>query len=317
MNAAHRTTAVLCLALVAPALPAADRPPIIDMHLHAHFPHAPHIAAGAPPICRPDPCHSDGAATASSAESLEKTLAQMKRYNIVKGFLSSPDLNTVDEWVAAAPGRFLGAPFILKPGQFEIAALRRDLRAGRLAGLGEIGTQLNGIPPDDPALEPYFALAEELDVPVLIHTLGIGPRLPDFRSQAGNPLLLEHVLVRHPKLRIYVENSGYPFLAEMVAIMNQYPQVYGDLSTITWVLPRTAFYDYLEGLLRAGLGQRLMFGSDQMRWPEMIGQAVEAIEAAPFLSEAQRRDIFYDNAARFLRLRDERAEVTSSRGVAQ
>jgi hypothetical protein len=45
-----------------------------------------------------------------------------------------------------------------------------------------------------------------------------------------------------------------------------------------------------------------MFGSDQMRWPEKIGEGIEAIELAPFLTEDQKQDIFYRNAARFLRL---------------
>jgi hypothetical protein len=49
-----------------------------------------------------------------------------------------------------------------------------------------------------------------------------------------------------------------------------------------------------------------MFGSDQMLWPEMIGKAIEAIEAADFLTAEQKRDIFYNNAARFLRLSDAR-----------
>ncbi len=39
-----------------------------------------------------------------------------------------------------------------------------------------------------------------------------------------------------------------------------------------------------------------------MVWPELIGQAIEAIESAPFLSNAQKHDIFYNNAARFLGL---------------
>ena len=69
-----------------------------------------------------------------------------------------------------------------------------------------------------------------------------------------------------------------------------------------WVLPRAAFYDYLQALVRAGLGKRVMFGSDQMRWPEKIGEAIEAIEQAPFLTEEQKRDILYHNAVRFLRL---------------
>jgi predicted TIM-barrel fold metal-dependent hydrolase len=170
--------------------------------------------------------------------------------------------------------------------------------------MGEIGTQLNGIPPNDPSLEPYFKLAEELELPVLIHTLGIGPYLPHFSSAAGSPLLLENVLVNHPKLRLFVENAGYPYQDEMIAMMYQYPQLYADVSTITWVIPRTAFYDYLKAFVRAGLGKRLMFGSDQMVWPEKIGAAVEAIDQAPFLTEEQKRDIFYNNAVRFLRLEE-------------
>ncbi len=50
--------------------------------------------------------------------------------------------------------------------------------------MGEIGTQYSGLPPNDPALKPYFALAEKLDLPVHIHTLGIGAHLPGFRSGA-------------------------------------------------------------------------------------------------------------------------------------
>jgi hypothetical protein len=45
-----------------------------------------------------------------------------------------------------------------------------------------------------------------------------------------------------------------------------------------------------------------MFGSDQMFWPEAIKMAVEGIESAKFLSAEQKRDIFYNNAATFLRL---------------
>jgi hypothetical protein len=182
-------------------------------------------------------------------------------------------------------------------------SLRQAYIDNQYSGMGEIATQLNGIPPNDPRLEPYFALAEELDLPVLIHTEGIGPYLPGFRCSAGSPLLLEDVLVRHPKLRLFVENAGYPYLDEMVAVMTQYPQLYADISTITWVIPQTAFHDYLRALVRAGLGKRLMFGSDQMRWPEMIEKAIRSIQNADFLTKEQKRDIFYNNAVRFLRLK--------------
>jgi len=61
-------------------------------------------------------------------------------------------------------------------------------------------------------------------------------------------------------------------------------------------------------LVRAGLGKRVMFGSDQMRWPEKIGEAIEAIEQAPFLTQEQKRDILYHNAVRFLRLEQDAAK---------
>jgi predicted TIM-barrel fold metal-dependent hydrolase len=101
-----------------------------------------------------------------------------------------------------------------------------------------------------------------------------------------------------------VESAGYPFLDEIITLMYMYPQVYADLSTISWIIPRETFHDYFKNLMRAGLGKRLMFGSDQMIWPETIGMAVEAIESADFLTEEQKRDIFYNNAVRFLKLEE-------------
>ena len=257
---------------------AQDRLPIIDMHQHTIW---------------------------GSDHTVQSTLSMMDELNIVTAFLSGP-LEEVYDWVKVAPDRFIPSPLFLVSSTEDlpdIDNLRVEYAAGRLHGMGEIAVQYLGIPPNAPSLKPYFALAEELDIPVLIHTAGIGAPTPTFRSSAGRPLLLEEVLVRHPKLRIYLENAGYPFLHEMIALMFQYPQVYADLSTITRVIPREAFHEYLRALVRAGYGKRLMFGTDSPSWK--IAQTVEAIESATFLTDEQKRDIFYNNAAGFLRLSDE------------
>ena len=86
--------------------------------------------------------------------------------------------------------------------------------------------------------------------------------------------------------------------------MGMYQQVYMDVGTI-WLLGsfnRAAIDDWFREMLSHNLGKRIMFGTDQMRWPEAIGMAIEAIESVKFLTEEQRRDNFYNNAARFLRL---------------
>jgi uncharacterized protein len=56
----------------------------------------------------------------------------------------------------------------------------------------------------------------------------------------------------------------------------------------------------------------VMFGSDQMVWPGVIERSIVVIEEAPFLSEEQKRDILYNNAARFLRLSE--AEIARHHG---
>jgi predicted TIM-barrel fold metal-dependent hydrolase len=48
-----------------------------------------------------------------------------------------------------------------------------------------------------------------------------------------------------------------------------------------------------------------MWGSDQMIWPRTIEIAIATVENAPFLNAEQKRDVFYNNAARFLRLSQE------------
>ena len=109
---------------------------------------------------------------------------------------------------------------------------------------------------------------------------------------------------RGPTLRIYIEQSGFPFLDETIALMCRYPNVYGDLS---WhERPREIWEWYLRRLLDAGLGKRLMFGSDATpSRTHLITEAIEAIESTSFLTDEQKADIFYNNAARFLRLSDE------------
>jgi hypothetical protein len=99
-------------------------------------------------------------------------------------------------------------------------------------------------------------------------------------------------------------HAGWPMLDDLLAVMWTHPQVYVDVGIISYALPRTGFHDYLRRIVEAGFGKRVMFGSDQMVWPETLEAAIQSIEQAAFLTPEQKRDIFYNNAARFLRLHE-------------
>lgn len=285
---------------------------IIDVHMHAHA--ADRFGTVGPP----NPVTGEPSAARTDADLLRSALDAMRRYNIVLAVASSA-LPSVERWRQAAPDRIIGGAQVDVGIPFpDVQKLREDIRAGRIGMIGEIGAQYLGLSPADTSLAPYYALAEEMDVPVGVH-MGIGPPnspfecCPKFRASLGNPLLLEEVLVRHPKLRLSLMHAGYPYLDQSIALMQMYPQVYADLSVINWIIPRAEFHRYLESLMRAGFGKRLMFGSDQMVWPESIGAAIRGIESAEFLSPEQKRDIFYNNAARFLRL-DRKQTGSKGRG---
>jgi predicted TIM-barrel fold metal-dependent hydrolase len=283
--------------------PAGRRAPIIDMHLHA----MPADVFGPPG--QPNPATGKPSSAITDDEIRRQSLAALVKYNVVRAATSG--LEHVASWKAAMPERVIPALAVADADKgIDVAKLRKEVQAGRVAVFGEIIAQYEGYHLGDKVYEPLLALAEELDVPVAIHT-GFGPPgvtyqgSPRFRARLGNPLLIEDALVRHPKLRIYLMHAGYPFLEETIALMHAHPQVYADVGIIDWGLKQDDFYAYLRALVRhqeCHIEKRLMFGSDQMIWPEAIGMAIERVETAPFLTATQKRDIFCNNAARFLRL---------------
>ena len=310
--------------LAAPAF-AQKKLPVIDMHLHAfamdELPPGVPACPGDQHVLVPtiDPrdavdftafatCDKPIFAAKDDADLRDRSLAALRKHNVRRAVTEGP-VERVDDWRRAAGGeRLIPAVAFGTRQDKSIDELRRLHAEGKLKVLGEGYMQYRGLRPDDPRYEPYFALAEELDIPVAIH-LGEGPpaaaRMPGYetyRASAGSPFSLEDVLRRHPKLRIYVMHYGSPLVDEMIAMMFTHPNLYVDIACNGGAFPRAQFHAALRRMVDAGLVKRILFGSDQMYWPDFIGETIKAIETAPFLSAEDKRDILYNNAARFLRL---------------
>ena len=300
--------------------------PIIDVHLHAlsatAFGTPPASTCATPLTFLPwDPRDRYGSdrfaecarvlrSPATDSELLAQTLAMMERYHVVRGVASGP-IDIVRRWRAAAPDRII--PAVMPNAQTTLDALREWAKDGTIQVLGELGFQYAGSTPTDAGPDAYFSLAEQLDIPVGVH---VGPGAPGapyigypkYEMRLTDPLLYEGVLTRHPRLRLYIMHAAWPMLDRMIALMYAHPQVYVDISLIDWFIPRKEFHFFLRRLVDAGFEKRIMFGSDQTVWREALRIAIESVETADFLSESQKREIFYDNAARFLRLDDSGAK---------
>lgn len=327
----HRGALTACtlVGVLSPTAAAQVQPPVFDVHLHA-------LAAdaqGPPPLglCSPfppfptatpptpygatfmeamknPPCEDPVWSPNTDDEVMTRTVRVMEERNVYGVLSGTPE--RVRQWTAAAPDRFLrGLGFSVRSGisPDSVRALHAE---GLLDVLAEVTNQYHGFPPDAPEMDPFWALAEELDLPVGIH---IGPGPPGaiylgfnaYRARLHSPLALEDVLVRHPNLRVYVMHAGFPMLDDVLALLYAHPQVRVGTGVIVFGQPRAAFYRYLRTIVEAGFEDRVLFGSDQMVWPEMVARAIDTIEEAPFLSESQKRKILYDNAARFFRFTPE------------
>ena len=97
-------------------------------------------------------------------------------------------------------------------------------------------------------------------------------------------------------------HAGWPMIDDTLVTLYTHPQLYVDLAAISFMIPKKEFYYFLERLINAGFEKWILFGSDNMIWPGAIEAGIQTINAAKFLNESQKRDILFNNAARFLRL---------------
>jgi len=300
----------------------AKAPPVLDVHVHAiDFPGAQPMCPNTSKFTASDPrdkeapwgwvkeeC-SPALYPSAPGEYMKDVLAEMERLNVTAVVFGDPA--SVKKWKDAAPGRVIpGTAFEngLATGQrVPLDELRKDFTSDGFKVMGEIGLQYENLSPSDMSVDSYFALAEELDVPVAIHmgTGGSGRAnviMPKFRGSKGDPLLLEDLLARHPKLRVQVMHAGYPMIDNMLTLLQANSHVYVDVAGLIWSYPLKEVNRYIERLVDAGFEDRVMFGTDQMEWPKLMTYSISIIQNADYLTPEQKRDILYNNAARFLRL---------------
>ncbi len=328
----HKTTLAILCTISVPAIsarsfaqgpPPAPLPPVIDVHVHAINESIPiSICPNTSKFLASDPRDKEApfgwandACTprlypAPKGEYVKAVTDEMKRLNVTAVVFG--DAKSVQSWKDAAPDRVIpGTTFgdASQPGgRTSVEELRKDFTTGGFKVMGEIGLQYEGMSPSDPSVDKYFALAEELDIPVAIHmgTGGSGRANignPKYRGSMGNPLLLEDVLARHPKLRVQVMHAGYPMIDNMLTLLQENSHVYVDVAGLIWSYPLKEVNRYIERLVDAGFEDRVMFGTDQLGWPGLMAYSISIIQDADYLTPEQKRDILYNNAARFLRLK--------------
>ena len=228
--------------------------------------------------------------------------------------------------VAAHPDRFTG--FAAVPLQDTARALAELERA--VGGLGlrgvAVGSNIQGMPLDDPRLAPFWARVEALDVPVFVHPInpaGHG-NIHDYRLDlavgfpfdttiAAARLVYSGILARHPRLRVCLAHLGgaLPFLRERLVLGWQVGRAafgasYGITESPEVYLERFWFdvISYYEPALLAGVAcvgaRRLVIGSDAPFAVGDLARSIASIRTFEFLPHRDRTRILGANALDYL-----------------
>ncbi len=149
---------------------------------------------------------------------------------------------------------------------------------------------------NEPRMYPLYAKAQELGLPVLVHT---GSSVfKGARIKYGDPLHLDDVAIDFPNLTIIMAHSGRPFWYEQAFWMaRRHDNVYMEVSG----LPGKKLLEYFPRLEK--LAHKVIYGSDWPGNPD-LRRNVEAIRGLP-ISEEAKWLILYGNAARILGLEGE------------
>jgi hypothetical protein len=140
-----------------------------------------------------------------------------------------------------------------------------------------------------PGLAEVYGQAQELGMPVMIHT---GTSVfPGARNRFADPMAADDVAVDFPRLRLILAHAGRPLYMETcVFLARRHPNLYLDVSGI----PPRRLLQYLPRL--ADIADKVLWGTD---WPDPGVPSMER-NLADFLtldlSEETRRRILRDNA---------------------
>src|SRR5438477_8487514 len=154
--------------------------PIIDVHVHAMKVNAAFAMdmcpwflsdmPGADPN-QPPPaflnidCADPLKAAKTDQEMQDAVLATMKRLNMT--IVAYGDPGILRKWQnAAAPGRVIPGIGVSSSKDMSVEAFKDSLSSGFYKVMGEVAPQYQGLSPGDTSLDKYFAIAEQLNIPV-------------------------------------------------------------------------------------------------------------------------------------------------------
>jgi predicted TIM-barrel fold metal-dependent hydrolase len=179
--------------------------------------------------------------------------------------------------------------------QADVDDLRPLLAAGEIKGL-KLYPGYEPFYPADAKLTPAYELAEEFDVPVMIHTGDT--YAPTGKVKYSHPLHVDEVAVDFPRVKFLICHLGNPWFRDCMEVVYKNDNVYTDISGLTL----GEFTDRFEAYMRQQLKEMILWGVNPNKvlygtdWPlapmESYRQFMEELKLPP----RDKALMFHENA---------------------
>ncbi len=216
----------------------------------------PHYATGMARVREKDiPARSDADAIMAAIAEIDRAIVFAVRYAETIG------IDSDDETTAAAarkyPEKLTGFAYV-DPRRKD--ALERLEHAHQTLGLKGVkyGPIYNGVPLDDPRLDPIYRYCTGNDLPITMHMGTTYTRL--YQAELGRPLAVEAVALRYPDLKLVMAHMAHPWFEECIAVIRKQPNVYAEISAIYY--RRWQFYNVMIAIEEYQVTDKIFFGSD-------------------------------------------------------
>ncbi len=214
-----------------------------------------------------------------------------------KGMPARPQNEQVSTLLQMLPDKFIGfAGFDPNQSEQATADIEHAIKDLGFKGLKVIPSTVE-LDINDKALYPCYAKAQELGVPVMIHT-GASSLVMGYRVKHVQPLMIDDVAFDFPDLKIICAHMGGHQYMDVHSMLVRHRNVYTDICF--WPL-NPHYKDLIRWhLLEDTVPDKILLGSD---YPcaQTPKEAVETVRNLP-ISEDFKLKILGENAARLLGL---------------
>ena len=183
----------------------------------------------------------------------------------------------------------------------DIEELRTYLQEGSIKGL-KLYPGYEPFYPADPKLAPAYALAEEFDVPVMIHSGDT--YAPSGKIKYSHPINVDEVAVDFPRVKFLICHLGNPWFRDCMEVVYKNDNVYADISGLVLGDFTDRFEEYMRKQLQEmmvwGMNpSKVLFGTD---WPISSMESYLKFMDELRLPVRDRQLLLYENAAQLFRI---------------